>query len=279
MADPHETAVTGAGAHCTVVMLAQNEERRIVPALAALRQHGFPVLVIDGGSTDSTVATAEAQGATVLHRPFDNMSAQLNWGVDQASSEYILVVDADEVMSPELAADVQRAIADKVDGAWVPNIDYFAGRWLTHYPQRHLRLYRRGAGRFENEIHQRFVFTLDAPTVVELEGPLAHPSHLDVSGFVTKLNRYTDGEVGGDLVARGSGAVLAVRGAAEGIAAFGRWYFVRGGWRDGRHGFIHSVYLGAYRFTLWAKAATREAAEPPTAEAALEAWRKRRRES
>jgi glycosyltransferase involved in cell wall biosynthesis len=270
-------AANDAGARCTVVMLAQNEAQRIVEPLRALQEHQLPVLVVDGGSTDETVAIAEAHRARVLHRPFDNMSAQLNWGIEHVGTDYVLVVDADEIMSPELAADIADAIDQGVDGAWVPNIDYFAGRWLTHYPQTHLRLFRRGSGHFEHEIHQRYEFDRDDPTVIQLTGPLVHPSHLDVSGFVNKLNRYTDGELRGDLQARGSGNLLAARAGAEGIAAFGRWYFLRGGWRDGRHGFIHSVYLGAYRFTLWAKAATGEPTEPPTAEAAMAAWRRNRK--
>lgn len=275
MPDDTEPAATPpVDARCTVVMLAQDEAQRMVAPLGALREHGFEVLVVDGGSTDATVAVAERHGARVLHRPFDGMSAQLNWAMAQLTCEYVLVVDADEIMSPELAAEVRAAIAQGVDGAWVPNIDYFAGRWLAHYPQRHLRLLRRDAGHFEQQVHQQFIFTRPDPTVVVLSGPLAHPSHLDVSGFIAKLNRYTDRELRTDVARHGSPRLLAGRAAAEGIAAFLCWYVVRGGWRDGRHGFIHAVYLGVYRFTLWAKAATVGPSEPPTAEAAMAAWRR-----
>jgi len=262
---------------CTVVMVAQNEELRIVPTLEAIVRNGFPVIVVDGGSHDSTVELATGFGATVLHRPYDNTSAQQNWAVEHATSDYVLFIDADEIMSDELAADVRRAIADGVDGAWIHSIDYFAGRWLAHYPQRHLRLYRRGIGRFENDVHQRFVFDRADPVVVDLRGPLAHPSHLEVRGFIDKLNRYTEREQPRDLgVSRPSGR-LVWRAVFEGGASFVRWYVLRGGWRDGRHGFIHSAYLGMYRFTLWAKAATANPVEPPTSEAAFAAWRARRR--
>jgi glycosyltransferase involved in cell wall biosynthesis len=265
-----------AGPSCTVVMLAQNEALRIRSPLDAALATGFEVLVIDGGSSDSTVELASSAGARVLHRPFDNMSTQLNWGIDQLETDYVLVVDADEVISPELASAARAAINDCVDGAWVERVDYFAGRWLTHYPQRHLRFFRRETGRFENEVHQRFVFDIPNPRIVELDGPLAHPSHLSVSGYLTKLNRYTDGEQAADLGVQRTDPRLAWRGGAEGLAMFIRWYFVRGGWRDGSHGFIHSVYLAVYRFTLWAKAATSEQVEPPTSEAAFAAWRARR---
>ena len=273
--DHQPVPLSRAGSRCTVVMLAQNEEHRIEPALGALREHGFPVVVVDGGSTDATVAVAEGYGATVRHRSYDNMSAQLNWAIDALTSEYVLVVDADEVMSPELAADIDKAIETGFDGAWVTRLDYFSGRWLTHYPQRHLRLFRRGVGRYEHEIHQRFAFAMENPTIVELTGPLTHPSHLDVTGYITKLNVYTDMELRGPT-RDGPNTLLTLRAAAEGVAAFGRWYFIRSGWRDGRHGFIHCVYLGVYRFTLWAKAATAEHAQPPTAEAALATWRRTR---
>jgi glycosyltransferase involved in cell wall biosynthesis len=256
-------------------MLAQNEAGRIGDPLHAALSSGFDVVVIDGGSTDNTVSLARDAGAVVLHRPFDNMSAQLNWGVEQLATEYVLVVDADEVMSPELIASARDAIAHDVDGAWVENIDYFAGRWLAHYPQWHLRLFRRGSGTFENEVHQRYSFALPAPRVVELDGPLAHPSHLSVSGFLTKLNRYTDGEQRADLSVTHPTPKLAWRGGVEAVAMFVRWYVVKRGWRDGAHGFVHSVYLAMYRFTLWAKAATAEPLEPPTSDAAFAAWRAR----
>ena len=107
--------------------------------------------------------------------------------------------------------------------------------------------------------------------------PLAHPSHLDVRGFIEKLNRYTDREQPRDLgVSRVSGR-LVWRGIFEGGASFARWYLLERGWRDGRHGFIHSAYLGMYRFTMWAKAATAEPVEPPTSDAAFAAWYKKRR--
>lgn len=261
---------------CTVVMVAQDEASRIGPTLEAISRNGFPIVVVDGGSEDATPEIAASFGATVLHRPFDNMSAQQNWAASHAGTDYILVLDADEIMSDELAADVCTAMDDGVDGAWVQSIDYFAGRWLAHYPQRHLRLYRRGAGHFENDVHQRFVFDVPDPRVVDLAGPIAHPSHLDVHGFIEKLNRYTEREQARDL-GRATPSRAVCRAIAEGGASFAKWYVLEQGWRDGRHGFIHSVYLGVYRFTMWAKAATADASEPPTSDAAFRAWYARRR--
>jgi len=262
---------------CTVLMLAQDEESRIGRPLRALRDHGFPALVVDGGSVDGTVELACSLGAQVEHRPFDNMSNQLNWGLTRIATEYVLVVDADETMSPELASEVRDAIAARVDAAQVPNIDYFAGRWLAHYPQHHLRFFRRDAGHFENEVHQRFVFDIADPKVVTLDAPLAHVSHLDVHGFLDKLNRYTESEQNRDLAPRGSPRWLAARGVAEGAAAFAKWYLMKGGWRDGRQGFVHCAYLGVYRFTLWAKAATIAPDESNEPEAGFAAWRRSRR--
>ncbi len=256
-------------ARCTVVMLAQNEEtadRRC--RCRACVEHGFPVVVVDGGSTDANRRDSRGPGRA---SPAPSVRqhvrpAQLGRSTE-STSDYVLVVDADEIMSPELAAEIETAVRAGVStAAWVPSIDYFAGRWLVHYPQRHLRLFRRGSGRFENEIHQRFAFDVENPTIVELTGPARRTPRISTSAASSPSSTATRTASS----AATCPAAVRRRCCTHVLRAEGRRrvrsLVLRPRWLARRTaGFIHSVYLGAYRFTLWAKAATAQEIEPPTA--------------
>lgn len=259
----------GSGAAVTVVVLALNEESRIEPTLRSARDAGYPVLVVDGGSSDRTVEVAKHAGCEVRVRPFENFADQRNWAFDHVDTSHVLFVDADELIHPSLAEEVAMAVDGEVDGAWVPTLDYFAGRWMLHggwYPQPHLRLLRRSAARFEGAVHERVRFVTPAAKVVWLGQPLLHRSHLTVSDYLRKLDRYTDIE--SDEV-RGSPTVLVLRGVAEAGVVLVRRLFVQSGWRDGPHGVVGAVLYATYRFSIYAKAATARQVDPETPEAAL----------
>ncbi|HUP85612.1 MAG TPA: glycosyltransferase [Acidimicrobiales bacterium] len=271
-----ERAVLVSGVDVTVVVLALDEESAIAPTLAAARTAGFDVLVVDGGSTDGTVPLAERHGCQVVVRPFTTFSEQRNWALAQVSTAYVLFVDADELLHPALAGAVRGAVDDAVDGAWVPTLDYFAGRWMTHggwYPQPHLRLLRREVAQFEGEVHERVRFLIRRPKVVRLDEPLLHRSHLSVGHYLRKLDRYTSIEA--DRL-RGTGNRLVARGSAEAAAVLVRRLLLQRGWRDGFHGVVGAGLYAAYRFTMYAKAATREPLDLETPEAALDRLRRTR---
>ncbi|MEA3075338.1 MAG: N-acetylglucosaminyl-diphospho-decaprenol L-rhamnosyltransferase [Actinomycetota bacterium] len=260
----------------TVVVLALDEEARIEPTLRAALDAGFAVLVVDGGSTDATVAMAERSGATVTSRPFDGFAEQRNWALDQVTTPYALFVDADELLHPELVTEIAAAVGDGVDGAWIPTLDYFAGRWMTHggwYPQPHVRLLRRGAARFEGSVHEAVRFAGSA-NVVRLEQPLLHRSHLTVGDYLRKLDRYTTIEA---REKHGRPSRLLARGVAEAVAVLARRLVVQSGWRDGLHGIVGAVLYATYRFTIYAKAATATPVDEDTPEAALARLRRRQR--
>lgn len=259
----------------TVVVLALNEEARIEPALRAARGVGYAVLVVDGGSSDRTIEVARSAGCEVQERPFDTFSRQRNWAMDQVRTSYVLFVDADELVHPALAHEIARAVEDEVDAAWVPTFDYFAGRWMLHggwYPQPHLRLLRRRVARFEGAVHERVRFVTPRPEVVRLTQPLLHRSHLTVSHYLQKLDRYTEIEA---REVRGRPGVLVLRGLAEAAAVLVRRLLVESGWRDGAHGVVGAGLYATYRFSIYAKAATSTPVEPDTTDAALARLRSR----
>ena len=141
-----------------VVILTHNEEKNLPDCLASVRTLGCPVFVVDSGSTDGTLGIAQAAGAATAQHPFENYAAQRNWAQSQLpwAVEWILHLDADERLTPELAREVAGVLANPapgVDGYLAKRRTVFMGRWIKHgghYPVYHLRLFRREKGRCEN---------------------------------------------------------------------------------------------------------------------------------
>lgn len=263
-------------AEVTVIVIALDEEARIEPTLEAARTNGFRVLVVDGGSSDNTASIARDRGCDVLVRPFTSFAEQRNWALTQAPTSHALFVDADELVHPALADAVRSAIQDGVDGAWIPTLDYFAGRWMLHggwFPQPHLRLLRCDVARFEGAVHEMVAFGVGRPYVVRLSEPLLHRSHLTVSHYLRKLDRYTTIEA---ERLRGGRRRLLARGILEASAVVFRRMVLQSGWRDGVHGFIGAGLYATYRFSIYAKAATQDAVDAPTPDAALARLRRQR---
>src|SRR5688572_22803494 len=119
----------------TVVILALNEEEMIGRAIASA-SWADEVLVMDGGSTDRTVELARLAGARIVERPFDDFARQRNSALAQAMGEWVLFCDADERITPELAAEVRGLISDapRHDAYAVPRRNLALGRWLEWHP-------------------------------------------------------------------------------------------------------------------------------------------------
>ena len=140
-------------------IITYNEADRIVDCLAAL-QFCDEVIVVDSGSTDETCALAAARGARVLHRDFDGYRSQKQFAIAQASHDWVLCVDADEVVPRALHDEILRARAAGLpvhSGWWIPRLTDYCGRFMRYgnaYPDRIVRLFDRRRGRFAGrEVH------------------------------------------------------------------------------------------------------------------------------
>ncbi|MET0488129.1 MAG: glycosyltransferase family 2 protein [Candidatus Rokuibacteriota bacterium] len=242
------------GPSLSVVVVTLNEEERIRACLESVAW-ADEVIVVDAESHDKTAAIARELTDHVFVRPWPGFAAQKNFGIDQAHGEWILSLDADEVVSGALREEIEVELAGggRHDGYSVPRRNVFWDRWVRHgglYPDWQLRLFRRGRGRFVAlAVHESVV--VDG-SVGRLRGHLEHRSYRDVADFLERTDRYTtlaadDWLAGGretrpfaDLVVRPLGRFLGM-------------YVWRGGFLDGWRGFLLAVLYGYYVFMRSAK--------------------------
>ncbi len=176
----------------TVLIPCRNEAenlRELLPQVAWADE----VLVVDSYSDDDTVETARAHGARVLQHVYENSTAQKNWAIPQARHPWILVVDADERVSPELADEVRRTVAaDPPQVAfWIRRRNTFFGRpvrWGAWRRDRVIRLFRRDRCRYR-PVHVHGEIEADGP-VGTLRSALEHHSWRDLPSVFRRLERY-----------------------------------------------------------------------------------------
>ena len=228
------------------IILTKNEAKHISDCVATL---GFvdQVVVSDSFSDDGTIALAKAAGATVIQRPFDNFASQRNAAMDDVDAEWILFVDADERITPELAAEIDQVIAQRSEvGWWVPRHNYIAGQRVRHggfYPDYQLRLMRRDRARYDPARPVHEVVMLDGPSG-QLQNVMIHYNYDTWVQFHAKQRRY----------ARFEGEMLRQRGVRPWPHKFIRYpwrefwrrYVTLRGYRDGRLGLKLAALLAYY---------------------------------
>ncbi|MPV65773.1 glycosyltransferase family 2 protein [Burkholderia sp. BE17] len=234
-----------------VALIALNASARLAQCLEAL-SFADDVVVIDGGSTDDTVAIAQAHGARVIvERDWPGFGPQKNRALDALGTDWILSLDTDEIVSPELAQSIRDAIRAPAAQVYaLDRLSSFCGQWIHHsgwYPDWVPRLFQRGSARFSDDlVHERLVFDTAAQ---RLPGKLMHYSYEDFETVVRKLDAYSTAGARQRRAAGQRGGFG--KALARGAWAFVRTYVLRRGFLDGRAGFMIAVFNAEtvyYRF-------------------------------
>ena len=246
----------------TATIITFNEAANIQAALESL-SWADEIIVVDSESTDDTVAIARRFTDHVIVRPWPGYIAQKNFAADQATHDWIFSLDADERVTPELAAEITTALAKgpSAAGYRVPRVTFHLGRWIRStdwYPDYQLRLYDRRRARWAGKyVHE----SVKADGAVEyLRSELQHFAYRDVAHHLETMDRYTT------LAAK----QMFEEGRRAGFlslmvhppAAFFRNYVLRGGFRDGKAGLIVSTMNARYVRLKFAK--LRELCSPST---------------
>lgn len=238
-----------------VVVVARDEEDRIGDCLASVSWADELVVVVDAATTDRTAEIAREHGASVVVRPWAGFVEQKNFALERATCPWVLSLDADERVSPRLAAEIREAIgaapAD-VTAADFPRRTFYLGRWIAHggwYPDRKTRLVRRGRGRWTgSELHER----LEAQgRTIALGGDLLHHTYRDLSDHLRRIDRYTS-ETARAWVAAGRRASIAAALVSPPLK-FIKMYLLQAGFLDGAPGLFIAALGGYYVFLKHAK--------------------------
>jgi glycosyltransferase involved in cell wall biosynthesis len=211
------------------------------------------IVVVDSGSRDDTVEIARSHGARVVEHSWPGFGAQKNFAVGEAAHDWVLCLDADERVTPELAVAIVAAVSSPKAFAYaMARRNRFLGRWLAHgegYPDWNVRLFdRRRAQWTLDPVHEHVV---TAGPVARLSGDLLHTSAESLDAYMAKQNRYTTLQAEA-MYARGERAGIA-RLVVSPLVRFLRFYIAKLGFLDGVAGLVHIAIGCQNSFMKYAK--------------------------
>lgn len=246
----------------SVVFSVHNEEKLFEEALKSVKNLADEIIVVDNESTDKTVQIAKKYTKNIYeHKNTPNsLNLTKNYGFSKAKGDWILSLDADERVSPDLAKEIfsilnaQRSTLNAPIGYWFPRKNIVFGKWIQHgiwYPDKQLRLFRHGLGKFPGKHNHEYLEVKGE--LSELKNHLIHQNYQTIVQFVDKMNHtYTDNEA---EVLLASGKKLewidAVRMPASDFILN---FFRRQSYKDGLHGLTLSLLQAFYSLLVFAKA-------------------------
>jgi glycosyltransferase involved in cell wall biosynthesis len=246
----------------SVVLITQNAAAQLPECLASVA-FADELLVVDSASTDGTAEVAARFGARVIAKEWMGFGRQKQFAADQAANDWVLSLDADERVSPQLAASIVRALERPASPVYrMARRNRFMGRWLSHgegYPDWSARLYDRGRARWSDDaVHEKLVYAVSPGT---LEGDLLHESAEDLGRYLEKQNRYTL-LAARELHASGRRAG-ALQLALSPLLRFLKFYLLRLGFLDGVPGLVHIAIGCMNSFLKYAKLIELQRAKQP----------------
>ena len=228
----------------SVTIITLNAATQLEACLRSVR-FADEVVVVDSGSTDGTQALAERFGARIIAQDWLGFGPQKQFAVDAAAHDWVLCLDADERVTPELQASIENALQNPSTAAFrFPRCNRFLGRYLKHgegYPDWSLRLFdRRQAHWSDDAVHEKVE---TKSSVGELTGDLLHDSAESLAAYLTKQNRYTT--LAAEMALAAGKRASFGRIAFSPLVRFIKFYFIRQGFRDGLPGLIH-IAIGCF---------------------------------
>ncbi|MBI4807439.1 MAG: glycosyltransferase family 2 protein [Nitrosomonadales bacterium] len=228
-------------AELSVILITKNEAVNIRACIESVAW-ADEIIVVDSGSTDDTVAICKELGAQAHVHDWPGFGVQKNRALGYATKEWVLSLDADERVTPELRAGIEAILqsGQTPDAYLVPRLSNYCGRFMRHsgwYPDLLPRLFKRGKARFSDDlVHERLIVE---GSTGQLAGLLLHYAFDDMEEVLHKVNQYS---TAGAAMMHKRGRKASLSGAVvRGLWSFFRTYILRGGILDGREGFMLAV--------------------------------------
>ncbi len=237
----------------SAIVLTHNDESTILQTIASLH-FCDEVIHVDDYSSDATVDIAKKYGAKVYTRQLhDDFSEQRNFGLTKANGEWILFVDSDEVVTPQLAQEIKHVVEISnlrsqiaTNGYFIKRNDFLFGKWLRYGETRDmklLRLAKKDAGKWIRPVHE--VWDIHGPTSI-LKNPLLHYPHPNVAQFLSEINQYST--LNAQYIYKTNTPSHAWQILVYPTAKFFLNYVIRLGCLDGTQGFIFALLMSFHSF-------------------------------
>jgi glycosyltransferase involved in cell wall biosynthesis len=224
----------------SVIIITKNEGLNIRACLESVAWAN-EIIVVDSGSTDDTVAICQEFTPHVYIHDWPGFGAQKNRALGYASKDWVLSLDADERVTPELSTEIQSTIRERYkNGFEIPRLSSFCGRYMRHsgwHPDYVRRLFKRSKGKFSDDlVHERAIVT---GLTGKLRQSILHESFRNAEQLLDKINHYSTASAQ-MLLSKNRKGTLKIA-IAHALWAFLRTYFFRAGFLDGREGFMLAV--------------------------------------
>jgi glycosyltransferase involved in cell wall biosynthesis len=237
----------------SVVVITKNEERNMHDCLKSVVDWADEIVIVDDESSDKTVEIAKSYGANIYHRKMDNEGIHRNWAYSKARNEWVLSLDADEKVSPELAAEIMATLPGTRFVAFdMPLKNYIGTYWVRHsgwYPAGKLRMFQKSKFKYEEVgVHPRVFVQGDTGHFTK---DIIHKGYPDFEHFLQSLNRQTTLEAEKWIV---TGRKMPLGKAVwRAVDRFFRVLIGKKGYKDGFIGFMIAFYAFLYEVMSYAK--------------------------
>ena len=238
----------------TIVILTKNEELNIVDVIDNAKQVTNEILIVDSGSTDKTIELAQARGAKVIYRKWDDdFAAQRNFALEHIQTEWVLYLDADERMSVDLTSSIRKALKNpnKAIYKFIRRNSAFGKtfRYGVLAPDSVLRMFPASSVKWQDKVHERPVGELP---VMVLNGFLEHNTYVDFAQYINKMNSYST--IAAQNYKLKNKRVNVIKDIIfRPLFAFLKMYILKQGFMDGWLGFVLCISYANYTLNKYVK--------------------------
>ena len=237
----------------SITIITKNEERNIRRCLDSI-QWAEEVVIVDSGSTDQTLAICKSYNCRIIHAEWLGFGKTKQLAVNETTHDWVLSIDADEVITPELQSAIQSVLKNpKADGYQIKRESFYLKRkikysgWQNDYP---LRLFNKRKGQFNDApVHESVI--IDKTHLDTIEAPLLHYPYPSVASHINKINLYTS--LGAEKLYKQGKQSSLLYALVSGWVKFIKMYLLKSGFLDGKEGFILALLSGFSSTLKYAK--------------------------